>query len=66
MVINDLETAWPIWRVWRATGRRFLPSQLLAEPQWLLDDILAIDAGYIMYEDEMKRQKPQAARNTDQ
>ena len=40
--LNDLETAWPIYNKWIALGRRFLPSQILAEPTALLDDILAI------------------------
>jgi hypothetical protein len=29
-----------------ATGRRFLPSQLLSEPSVMLGDILALDALY--------------------
>ena len=41
--LNDLETAWPIYQKWIALGRRFLPSQILAEPTALLDDILAIE-----------------------
>ena len=40
--LNDLEAAWPIYNKWIALGRRFLPSQILAEPTALLDDILTI------------------------
>ncbi len=58
MAINNLDLSWPVWLVWRATGRRFLPSQLLAEPQWLLDDVLALDAAYVIADDEIKRQRP--------
>ncbi len=42
--LNDLEAAWPIYQKWVATGRRFLPSQLMAEPTALFDDVLTIDS----------------------
>lgn len=41
--LNDLDTAWPIYQKWIALGRRFLPSQIMAEPAALLDDLLTIE-----------------------
>lgn len=40
--------AYDVWVLWRATERRFLPSQLLAEPIGLLDDMLYLDGIYEM------------------
>ncbi len=31
-----------VWQLMEATGWRFLPSQLLSEPEWLLNDLLTI------------------------
>jgi hypothetical protein len=56
--LNDLSTSWRVWRLWRATGRRFLPSQLLAEPQQLLDDVLTIDGiASLLQEDDLSNVK---------
>lgn len=54
IALNNLEVSWDIWSKWRATGKRFLPSQLLAEPQWLLDDLIAIEAAYAIDEEVEK------------
>lgn len=36
------ERAWRIYSRWKATGGRFLPSQLLAEDQQDLDDLMTM------------------------
>jgi len=38
--------AYEIWVLWRALDRRFLPSQIMAEPQSWLDDMLTLDGIY--------------------
>jgi hypothetical protein len=38
--------AYEIWTLWRALDRRFLPSQIMAEPQSWLDDMLTLDGIY--------------------
>jgi hypothetical protein len=50
--IPDLETTLDVWRLWRATDRRFLPSQLRAEPALLLRNVLMIDAMYRRLDDD--------------
>lgn len=42
VILNHPE-AFEIWALYRAFGRRFLPSQLLNEPAAWLDDMLALD-----------------------
>lgn len=42
VVLNHPE-AFEIWTLYRAFGRRFLPSQLLNEPASWLDDMLALE-----------------------
>jgi len=44
--LNNPVLAYDVWVLWMATGRRFLPSQLLAEPTALLDDVLQLDGLY--------------------
>lgn len=34
----------PIWIRWRATERRFLPTELRKQPDTLMDDILYLDS----------------------
>jgi hypothetical protein len=36
--------AFDVWTLYRAFDRRFLPSQLLAEPESWLSDMLALDS----------------------
>jgi len=33
----------PIWSLWVATDRRFLPTDLMKQPKRLLDDLLYLD-----------------------
>lgn len=40
--LADYEQSYRIWLLMEATGWRFLPSQLMAEPEWLLNDLLTI------------------------
>jgi hypothetical protein len=41
--LSNPELAYDVWVLWMATGRRFLPSQLMQEPSVMLDDILQLD-----------------------
>jgi len=38
------QDAFEIWTLYRAFDRRFLPSQLLAEPEAWLSDMLTLDS----------------------
>lgn len=46
IVLNNPAVAYDVWVLWRATDRKFLPSQLLQEPIGLLDDMLLLDGVY--------------------
>jgi hypothetical protein len=57
---SDLETYWNIWTLWRATDRKFLPSQLMVEPERPLRVMLELDSAYTMIErQEAKRKSKQ-------
>ena len=42
--LNDLETSWRVWQLMEATGWHFPPSVVMAEPHWLLEDLLTISS----------------------
>lgn len=42
--IEEFRDIYPTWLQWRATERRFLPTELRGQPQSLLDGLLYIDA----------------------
>lgn len=44
--LSNPELAYDIWVLWAATGRRHLPSELVAEPVVMLSDILQIEGLY--------------------
>lgn len=44
--LSDPDRSYDIWTLWRATDRRFLPSQLMNEPEGLLMDMLTLDGIY--------------------
>lgn len=46
--------AWDVWILYRAFDRRFLPSQIMAEPKSWLDDMLELDSLYNAMEDLKK------------
>lgn len=43
---RELETVWPVWELWAATDRRFLPGAggLADQDEALMEDLLTIDA----------------------
>jgi len=41
--LADFNKYFPTWLQWRATSRRFLPTELRGQPQKLLDGLLYID-----------------------
>lgn len=43
MTDEEFESVYPVWLLWRATDRRFLPTELLKQPQKLMDGILSLD-----------------------
>lgn len=45
IILND-EANYDLWVLWVATGRRFLPSQLLDEPESVLSDMITLDSVY--------------------
>jgi hypothetical protein len=55
--LNNPALVYDVWVLWMATGRRFLPSQLLAEPTALLDDVLQLDGLYNSLKDLMNDRK---------
>jgi hypothetical protein len=44
ITIEDFEEVYPLWVLWQATGKRFLPNQLLEQPQVLTDQLLYVDS----------------------
>jgi hypothetical protein len=46
IALNRPDIAYDIWALWMATGRRFLPSQLMEEPEDLLSDMITLDGAY--------------------
>jgi len=51
------ENAYDIWVLWRATDRRFLPSQLLEEPEAMLADMITLDGAYEAIKDKYNGDK---------
>lgn len=54
---NDLDYYWNLWTLWRGTDRRFLPSQLLAEPERPLRVMLELDGIYAIVERQIAKQE---------
>lgn len=52
--LNNVELSYRVWQRMEATGWRYLPSQLLNEPDWLMDDILVISSQDQIVEDLLK------------
>ena len=61
---DDLEQYWELWTRWRATDRKFLPSQLMAEPDRPLAVILELDSIYALIEKQVLDKKSKE-NNTD-
>lgn len=49
--------SYDIWVLWRATDRRFLPSQLMQEDESLLSDMLLLDSAYEAIKDRYNGNK---------
>ena len=43
---EDFHEVYPDWVRWRATARRFLPTELRKQPETLMDKLLYIDSVY--------------------
>jgi len=43
LTVEEFKDIYPTWLQWRATDRRFLPTELRGQPQFLLDGLLYID-----------------------
>jgi hypothetical protein len=48
--------AYDVWVLWRATDRRFLPSQLLQENDALLMDMITLDGAYEAVKEATKKE----------
>jgi hypothetical protein len=46
----------PLWVFWQATGRRFLPSQLVREPLEMLTNFLQLDGMLAAMRESLKRE----------
>lgn len=46
IALNCPDYAYDIWALWVATGRRFLPSQLMNEREDMLADVITLDGVY--------------------
>jgi len=53
---NDIDEFYTLWMFWRATGKRFLPSQLLNEPLRPLEVMLTLD-GLLSKIEQQKRER---------
>lgn len=56
LTTSDLELYWKLWTLWRATDRRFLPSQLLNEPERPLHVMIELDGVYSLIERQVIKQ----------
>lgn len=45
IAVSDI-SSYDLWVLWRATDRKFLPSQLMKEDESLLSDMIALDSAY--------------------
>ena len=41
---EEFEHVYPVWLQWRATEKRFLPTELRRQPQQTMDGILYLDS----------------------
>jgi hypothetical protein len=48
-------SAYDVWVIWRALDRRFLPSQILDEPEDLLTDMITLDSVYNAIQERTKK-----------
>lgn len=46
VVALNYPESFDVWVLWRALDRRFLPSQIIAEPVAMLEDMLTLDGLY--------------------
>jgi hypothetical protein len=53
---DDIKKYYPIWVLWFATDRRFLPSQLMAEPHEPLAAMLEIDTVFEKVMEQFREQ----------
>jgi len=60
---DDLDFYWDIWTLWRATDRKFLPSQLMNEPERPLRVMLELDGAYSLIERQIIKQKSEQDKN---
>lgn len=44
--LNDPDNAYDLWAVWHGLEKRFLPSQLINEPEADLEDVMTIESVY--------------------
>ena len=40
--LHNLDVSWRVFQLMEAFGWQFLPSQIMAEPDWLIEDLLAL------------------------
>lgn len=44
VTLHNLEVSWQVWQVMELVNWRWLPDEVLRQPEWLLNDLLAIAA----------------------
>ena len=44
--LNNETVSMRVWKLMRFTDWRWLPDEILRQPEWLLDDLIAIDYQY--------------------
>lgn len=49
-IVLNHPRAYDVWVLWQALDRKFLPSQILDEPEDLLTDMLTLDSLYNVME----------------
>lgn len=53
---KDIDLYWDLWVRWRATEKRFLPSQLLNEPDRPFSVLIKLDSIYAMVEQQVLKE----------
>ena len=54
--LDEFHDAYHVWVLWRATGRRFLPTELRKQPEPLISTIIYLDSIFDRMADQVMEQ----------
>lgn len=62
---EDIEKYFEVWTIYRALDRKFLPSQIMAEPMKPLSAMLELDSLYAIIEKQFLEEKRKQEKLTE-